>query len=168
MAGGRRFSFSVAMVIGDKRGRVGIGLAKANDTSFAIQKALNDAKRNLVLLKLTDDFSLPHEVDAKFNAARINLRPNGGRGLVAGSSARTVLEFAGIKNVTARIISRSRNKINNARATLEALDTFVVARGQGAQKKEKPRPEKRDYKRDTRGGGSARKEAPAKKAAASK
>lgn len=135
MGGGRRFSFSVAMVIGDKQGRVGFAVAKAGDTSQAIQKAVTVAKQNLVKLQLTDDHSLPYEVDAKFNSARITLRPNFGRGLVSGSSVRTILELAGIKNVTSRVLSRSRNQINNARATLAALESFVVARGAAAQKK---------------------------------
>jgi len=135
MGGGRRFSFSVAMVIGDKRGRVGFAVAKAGDTSQAIQKAVLEAKKNLVKLQLTDDYSLPHEASAKFNSARITLRPNFGRGLVSGSAVRTVLELAGVKNVTSRVLSRSRNQINNAKAALEALDPFIVARGAAAQKK---------------------------------
>jgi len=135
MGGGRRFSFSVAMVLGDKQGRVGFGVAKAGDTSQAIQKAVLIAKQNLVKLQLTDDQSLPHEVAAKFNSARITLRPNFGRGLVSGSAVRTILELAGVKNVTSRVLSRSRNQINNARAALAALEPFIVARGTDAQKK---------------------------------
>lgn len=135
MGGGRRFSFSVAMVLGDKQGRVGLGVAKAGDTSQAIQKAVNIAKQNMVKLQLTDDHSLPHEVEAKFNSARITLRPNFGRGLVSGSAVRTILELAGIKNVTSRVLSRSRNQINNAKAAIDALEPFVVARGASAQKK---------------------------------
>lgn len=135
MGGGRRFSFSVAMVLGDKQGRVGFGVAKAGDTSQAIQKAVTIAKQNLIKLQLTEDHSLPHEVEAKFNSARITLRPNFGRGLVSGSAVRTILELAGVKNVTSRVLSRSRNQINNARAALAALEPFVVARGAAAQKK---------------------------------
>ena len=135
MGGGRRFSFSVAMVIGDKQGRVGFAVAKSGDTSQAIQKAVLEAKKNLVKLQLTDEHSLPHEASAKFNSARITLRPNFGRGLVSGSAVRTVLELAGVKNVTSRVLSRSRNQINNAKAALEALEPFIVARGAAAQKK---------------------------------
>lgn len=147
MAGGRRFSFSAALVIGDRKGRVGVGLGKASDTSLAIQKAFNDAKRNLVKLQLTDEFSIPFETDAKFNSATINLRPNGGRGLVAGSAARTILDFAGVRNVTAKALSRTRNKINIARATMLALDPFVVARGAAAAPAKKAA-EKTDMKKD--------------------
>ncbi|MCB9809100.1 30S ribosomal protein S5 [Candidatus Nomurabacteria bacterium] len=150
MAGGRRFSFSVGMVIGDKRGRVGFGLAKANDTSQAIQKAVNIAKQNLIKIQLTDDFSLPYSVSAKYKAARVELSPNFGRGLVSGSSVRTVLEFAGIKDVTSRVLSRSRNQLNNAKAAMKALEPFVVARGAAAQKKQetkKPATSGRDTKK---------------------
>jgi small subunit ribosomal protein S5 len=132
VAGGRRFSFSIALVIGDKQGRVGIGLGKANDTALAIQKALHQAKKNLVQVRLTDDKTIPFESEAKNKSARVNLRPNGGRGLVAGSASRVVLDMAGIRNVTAHVISRTRNKINNARATIDALDPFVIARGTAA------------------------------------
>ena len=129
MAGGRRFSFSVALAIGDNRGRVGVGMGKANDTSLAIQKAFNDAKRSLIKLRLDDTNSIPFETDAKSSSGIVNLRPNGGRGLVAGSAVRTVLDLAGIRNVTARVLSRTRNKVNIARATLVALEPFVIARG---------------------------------------
>lgn len=133
MAGGRRFAFSVAIVIGDKKGRVGVGLGKASDTSIAIQKAYNDAKKNLVKLKLNAQYSIDYEVQTKFSSAIVNLRPNYGRGIVAGSAVRTVLELAGIKDVTGRVISRSRNKLNNARAAFEALTPFVALRGLAAQ-----------------------------------
>lgn len=135
MAGGRRFSFSVVMVIGDRRGRVGVGVGKANDTSLAIQKAINDGKKELVRLQLNDQHSIPHEVSAKFNSASVTLRPNYGRGVVAGSSVRTVLELAGIKDTSGRVLSRSKNKLNNARATIDALAPFVTARGAAASKK---------------------------------
>ncbi len=132
MAGGRRFSFSVSLVIGDKNGRVGVGQGKASDTSLAIEKAFNDAKNNLIKLKLNDDMSIDFGTQAKFNSAQVELRPNYGRGLVAGSALRTVLEFAGVRNITAKVLSRSRNKMNNAYATLAALDPFVSARGSAA------------------------------------
>jgi small subunit ribosomal protein S5 len=132
MAGGRRFSFSVSLVIGDRQGRVGLGQGKATDTSLAIEKAFNDAKRNLVKLQLTDDRSIAYESRAKFNAAVVTLAPNYGRGLVSGSAVRTILEFAGITNTTSRVLTRSRNKMNNARATMKALEPFVIARGKDA------------------------------------
>ena len=123
-SGGRRFSFSVAIVAGDRNGRVGVGLGKAQDTASAIQKAMTDAKRTMVKVRLTDTKSLTHQTKVKLSSAKIELRPNFGKGLVAGSSARTVLELAGITDVTAKVLSPSRNKLNNARVTLKALAAF--------------------------------------------
>jgi small subunit ribosomal protein S5 len=141
MAGGRRFSFSVAIVIGDKKGSVGIGVGKAGDTSLAIQKAVNHAKKNMVTLNLTEDRSFTHEVTAKFNSARVMMMPNGGRGLVAGSAIRSVLELAGVHNVTGKAMSRTKNQINIARATIKALESFsrpyvkkVIKKEEGAEK----------------------------------
>ncbi len=121
MAGGRRFNFSAALVIGDKKGRVGVGLGKAADTAQAIDKATRAAKRSMITLNLTKNRSLPHQVEAKFCASRVEIRPSPGRGLVAGSSVRTVLELAGVSDVTAKLLSRSHNSVNNARAAIEAL-----------------------------------------------
>lgn len=121
MAGGRRFNFSVCMVLGDKKGRVGVGLGKAADTQLAIEKASRDAKRKMITIDLTKNNSLKHNVEAKYCASVIEIRPSEGRGLVAGSSVRTVLELAGVTDVTAKILSRSHNSINNARAAIEAL-----------------------------------------------
>lgn len=121
MAGGRRFSFSVAMVIGDKKGRVGFGVGKASDTALAIEKASKDAKKHMIQLNLTEDKSIPHNVSAKYCASEIEIRPAKGRGLVAGSAMRSVLELAGVTDVTAKIWSRSKSPINNARATIKAL-----------------------------------------------
>jgi small subunit ribosomal protein S5 len=124
VAGGRRFSFSVAIIIGNKKGRVGVGLGKAGDTTLAIDKATRDAKKHMITLSLTKDSSIPHEVSAKFNASRVVLMPAKGRGLVAGSSVRPVLELAGISNIVAKVHSGSKNGLNNARAAIEALKTL--------------------------------------------
>jgi len=121
VAGGRRFSFSAAVVAGDKKGRVGIGLGKGMDTALAMDKAFRDAKKNMVRITTTDTKSIPHDVSAKYAASQVALRPSPARGIVAGSSVRTVLELAGVTDVTAKIHSRSKNKLNNARATVEAL-----------------------------------------------
>ena len=121
MAGGRRFSFSVAMVIGDKKNRVGLGMGKANDVVSAIEKAGRNAKKNMLKIKLTDNGSVPYDLDAKFNASRIIIRPITGKGLAAGGAVRSVLEFAGVKEAGAKILSRSKNHINNAKATFIAL-----------------------------------------------
>jgi small subunit ribosomal protein S5 len=121
MAGGRRFNFSAAIVLGDKKGRVGVGVGKAGDTQLAIEKATRSAKKNMILLNLTKNRSIPHNVEAKYCASIVEIRPAAGRGLVAGSSVRTVLELAGVTDVTAKILSRSKNPINNARVAIEAL-----------------------------------------------
>lgn len=121
MAGGRRFSFSVSMVMGNKKGQVGVGVGKASDTSLAIQKAGRNAKKNMIKLNLPESKSIPHEVSAKFCSAKIMIKPTGTDGLIAGSSVRNVLELAGVKGVSAKVLSRSKNKLNNARATIKAL-----------------------------------------------
>lgn len=124
VAGGRRFSFSVSIIIGNKKGKVGVGVGKAGDTTLAIDKAVRDAKKNLITVTLTKDNSIAHGVNAKYCASRIMLIPAHGRGLVAGSSVRPVLELAGITNIIAKVHSGSKNGLNNARATLEALKTL--------------------------------------------
>ncbi len=121
MAGGRRFSFSVAMVIGDRRGKVGVGIGKAGDTQLAIEKAVRDAKKHMIVVPMNKEGHLPHDVHTKYASSEVMIMPAPGRGLVAGSSVRTVLEHAGVKDVTAKIFSRSKNKLNNARAAVEAL-----------------------------------------------
>lgn len=121
IAGGRRFSFSASVVAGDRRGRVGVGIGKGIDTALALDKAFRDAKKNMIRVAMTDSKSIPHDVDAKYASTQVALRPSPARGIVAGSSVRTVLELAGVTDITAKIHSRSKNKLNNARATVEAL-----------------------------------------------
>ncbi len=121
MAGGRRFSFSVAIVAGNKKGMVGVGLGKAGDTPLAIEKALRDAKKSMITINTTSTMSIPHEVEAKFSASRVRVMRAPGKGILAGSSVRTVLELAGLKEVGAKLLSRSKNSTNNAYATIKAL-----------------------------------------------
>ncbi len=120
-AGGRRFSFSAALVVGDRKGRVGVGLGKGGDTASAIEKALRDAKKNMIRVKTTESMSIPHDVMAKESSGIVSIRPAPERGIVAGSAVKIVLELAGVKDVTAKILSPSKNKLNIARATLKAL-----------------------------------------------
>lgn len=124
IAGGRRFSFSAAIVAGDRKGRVGIGLGKGGDTALAIEKALRDAKKNMIMVKLTKDMSISHDVMAKSSSGIVAIRPAPQRGIVAGSAVKLVLELAGVKDVTAKILSPSKNKLNIARATVKALQTL--------------------------------------------
>jgi small subunit ribosomal protein S5 len=121
VAGGRRFSFSAAVIIGNKKGKVGVGLGKAGDTTLAIDKATRDAKKNMLTVPLGKDGSIAHDVSAKYCAARVWLSPAPGRGLVAGSSVRSVLELAGVTNTVAKVRSGSKNGLNNARAAIEAF-----------------------------------------------
>jgi small subunit ribosomal protein S5 len=129
VAGGRRFSFSVTLVAGDKKGRVGVGIGKATDTTLAINKAFNDAKRNMIKIRTNENGSIPHEATAKYNSARVFLMPNKSRGVVVGSAMRTVVEFAGLTDITGRVVSGSKNKINIARATIKALQQFATPVG---------------------------------------
>src|SRR3989344_1668792 len=115
MAGGRRFNFSAGIVLGDKKGRVGVGLGKAADTQLAIEKATRSAKRAMISLNLTKNRSISRNVESKYCASVVQIRPSPGRGLVAGSSVRTVLELAGVYAVTAKIVSRRKNPISKAR-----------------------------------------------------
>lgn len=126
VAGGRRFSFSVTMVIGDRKGKVGVGMGKGGDTALAIEKALRDAKKHMITVVRTKTNSIPHDVRAKYSASVIELRPAAGKGLVAGASARTILEFAGVTDVTTKILSRSKNPLTIARATIIALKQLAV------------------------------------------
>lgn len=124
VAGGRRFSFSVAMIAGDRKGKVGVGTGKAGDIAMAMDKASKDAKKHMITIKLTKTGSIPHQVMAKSSSGTIQLIPAPSRGLVAGSAVRNVLELAGITDVSAKILSGSKNKLNIARATIKALSAI--------------------------------------------
>jgi small subunit ribosomal protein S5 len=125
-AGGRRFRFRAVVVAGDKKSRVGVGVAKGADVAQAIEKATRKATKNLVTVPMVGE-TIPHEVVATFGASRILLKPQRkGRGLVAGGVTRIIAEKAGIKNISAKTISKSRNKLNNALATLAAIKKLQV------------------------------------------
>ena len=126
VAGGRRFYLSVALVAGDKKGGVGLGLGKAGDTSLAINKALRNAKKNMIKLNLTKTMSIPHELSAKFSSSYVVLKPNKGRGLVAGSVIRDIVKLSGMKDITGKIFSNSKNKLNNAKAVILALSPISI------------------------------------------
>ena len=121
VAGGKRFRFRVTMVLGDLKGRVSVGIAKGADVAAAIAKARMVAGKHMITIPLNGR-TIPHAVEAKFSAARIRLKPAvAGHGIRAGGAARVVLSFAGIKDVTAKALGRTPNKLTNALATLEAL-----------------------------------------------
>ncbi len=121
MAGGRRFSFSVALVAGNRKGMVGVGQGKATDTPLAIEKAFRDARKNMITVNTTKEMSIPHEVEAKYAASIVKIMPAPGKGILAGSSVRTVIELAGLKDVGAKLLSRSKNSANNAYVAVKAL-----------------------------------------------
>ncbi len=121
VTGGRRFSFSVALVAGNRKGMVGVGLGKASDTSLAIEKAFSSARKNMIAINLTKTQSIAHETSAKYSSSQITIMPAPNRGTIAGSSARIVLELAGVKDVGAKVRSGSKNQLNIARATIAAL-----------------------------------------------
>lgn len=127
MAGGRRFSFSVTVVIGDRKGRVGVGLGKGSDTALAVEKATRDARRHLITVRRTKSGSIAHTVITKYTSSVVTIIPSEGRGVVAGSAMRTVLEIAGVTDVVAKILSRSKNKLTISRATVQALATLESA-----------------------------------------
>lgn len=124
--GGRRFRFRALVVVGDKKGRVGIGSAKGADVTAAVSKATDIAKKNFVkVIKYKD--TLPHEVQAKVSGANILIKPaSAGTGLIAGGVVRSILEVAGIKNALSKSLGSS-NKTNIAYATIEALKTIEPA-----------------------------------------
>lgn len=124
-SGGRRMNFSVAVVAGDRKGRVGVGIGKSIDTAGAMEKATREAKKNLIRVPLSAQMTIPHAVEAKYSSARIMIFPARGRGVVAGSSARAVIEMAGIKDVCAKFLSGSKNRVNNAKATVAALSKLI-------------------------------------------
>jgi small subunit ribosomal protein S5 len=120
-AGGKRFNISIVLAIGNHRGQIGVGTGKGLDTALAIEKAMRSAKRHLINIPLTKSMSISHEVSSKYSSARVIVMPAPRRGLIAGSALRSLLELAGIKDVNAKILSGSKNKLNIARATIDAL-----------------------------------------------
>lgn len=125
VAGGRRMSFAIALAIGDKKGSIGLGTGKAGDTSLAINKAVRNAKKNMIRIKTTKTFSIPQSVSAKYGSAEVMIMPNRGKGLVAGSAVRDLLSLAGIKDTTSKVLTGSKNKLNIARATMLALSRIA-------------------------------------------
>lgn len=120
MAGGKRMRFRVCLVIGDKKGKVGVGLGKGKDVPLAVQKAYKKAERDIVKINLVNG-TIPHEIRLKEGASKILLKPAPeGTGVIAGGACRIVLELAGAKNVVAKILG-TNNKVNNVATTIKAL-----------------------------------------------
>ncbi len=123
MAGGKRMRFRACVAIGDRKGRVAIGLAKGLDVTIAVNKAVNQAKKNLITVPMIDK-TIPHEIKQKSDSAIVLLKPaKQGRGIIAGSVVRVILELAGVHNITSKMLG-SHNKINNAKCVIKALSNL--------------------------------------------
>lgn len=121
VAGGKRFRFQAVVALGDGKGKVGVGVAKGMDVQAAVAKARGQGMKNMIEIKIINN-TIPHEVRAKFSAAKVILKPaRSGHGLMAGGAPRVVLKLAGIQDVTAKCLGRTVNKLTNAMATVEAL-----------------------------------------------
>jgi len=119
--GGKRFSFRATVVVGDGKGRVGVGVAQGRDVAQSVQKATNQARKNMIDIPLKKH-TIPHQVWFKYHSAVVMLKPMPpGSGVKAGGPVRTIVKLAGIENITAKLIERTNNKINIARATIGAL-----------------------------------------------
>ncbi len=125
-AGGKKIGFRAVVITGDKKGKVGIGVGKGKDVALAVEKATRFARKSLVTVPVINE-TIPHQVYSKYGAAEIILKPQRkGRGLVAGGVVRMVCNLAGLKNISAKVLGRTGNKLNNAQATLNAFKKFKV------------------------------------------
>lgn len=139
--GGKQLSFRACVLIGDRKGRVGYGVQKGKDVQIAIDKAVKQAKKNIINVPTINE-TVPHRVVSKYKAAMVMVKPAPiGSGIIAGSSIRTVLELAGVPNASSKMLGRTNNKITNIKATFQALTSFhkdaVAKSKQPATKKDK-------------------------------
>lgn len=122
--GGKHMSFRVCVILGDRHGQVGFGVAKGKDVQLGVEKAVNQAKKHMIRVPIVRD-TIPHQVIRKFKSAIIMLKPAPrGSGIIAGGAARAVLELAGVPNVSSKILGTTKNKIAIVKATFEALQSF--------------------------------------------
>jgi small subunit ribosomal protein S5 len=126
--GGKQLSFRVCVILGDRRGRVGYGVAKGSDVQIAVEKAVHQAKKNIIRVPLINE-TIPHRVVKKFKSAAIMLKPAPrGSGIIAGGAVRVVLDLAGVPNISCKNLGKTKNKIMTVKAAFEALKGFKGAR----------------------------------------
>lgn len=137
--GGKHLSFRACVILGDRRGRVGYGVAKGRDVQIGVEKAVHQAKKRMITVPIVHG-TIPHAVITKFKAAVVMLKPApAGAGIIAGGAARAVLDMAGVPNVSSKILGKTKNKIVIAKATYLALQSFkkiktVAQKKEGAEK----------------------------------
>lgn len=132
-SGGKQLNFRCCILLGDRKGRVGYGVQKGKDVQIAVEKAVKQAKKNIMTVPILHE-SVPHRVQAKYKAAKVLLKPAPkGSGIIAGSVVRSVLELAGVPNASAKMLGKSNNKIANIKATFAALQSFKPAAVKKAQ-----------------------------------
>lgn len=120
--GGKNLHFAALVVVGNGKGQVGVSLGKANEVADAIRKGIKQAKKNIVDVPLNEQGTIPHDVQVKFGAVKVLLKPaSAGTGIIASAAIRAVCECAGIKDILTKIISRTSNPVNVVYATVEAL-----------------------------------------------
>lgn len=165
--GGRKLRFRATVAIGNKKGKVGVGVGKSQEVTGAIQKAIAFAKKDMITVPL-DESTIPHEIKIKFKAAKILLLPAGpGTGIIAGGTIRKVLELAGVKDILSKSYGTT-NKVNTTKATIEALKALEVTPGMAIKKKKQAKTDKKAAKPTPKKETTAAKKPAAKKAAPKK
>jgi len=160
--GGRRLRFRATVVIGDRKGRVGIGIGKSNEVAAAIQKAIQKAKRSLIRVPIFRD-TIPHDIKLKHKASRIILLPAGeGTGIIAGGAIRKVVELAGIKNILSKSFG-TNNKVSNTQCAVKALTLLRKRQEKNPKNLKKEENKPKDFPEIKKGGESKAKKKPAEK-----
>jgi len=140
MAGGKRMRFRACIVIGDRKGKIGVGIAKGADVQLAISKATNDAKKHMIRVETTETGTIPHQIRIRNRSAQLFLKPApAGTGVIAGSVVRQILELAGVRDVVAKIMG-TNNKVNNAQTLIDALLLLRKPRAQKTTPQQESKP----------------------------
>ena len=127
--GGKHLSFRVCVILGNRKGKVGFGVAKGKDVQIGVDKAIHQAKKNMIVVPFVNE-TIPHPIVYKFKAATVFLKPAPkGSGIIAGGAVRALLDLAGVPNVSAKILGKTKNKISTVKAVFEALQIFKPESG---------------------------------------